>query len=454
MQQSLFELPATDNGLRDSAFAKNKDLPVHRWVPWIAGFSAQFVGDCLRKYLPESRKDDVWILDPFAGVGTTLVEAYARGYNVIGFEINPYAALAAKVKLQASSVRPKALAAHIDGFKTFLNQHSANGARNGKPRSTAPAGFAGRMEFFSPKVEHKMLLALDYINNIGVPTIRDVFRVAFGSMMVSVSNYSYEPSLTRRSAVDKKPILDAAVGEILSGKLNLMLQDIEWLQADKKKLPNSPDWKVYADSIFSAPKKLNRSAFVDLIITSPPYLNNYHYPRNTRPQLHWLGLASGPGYKAAREHESFGKFWQTVRDLPPVALSFRLPELEQVIDAIRCLNGGKGHYGGAGWANYAATYFNDTFRFCEVAAQLLRPGGVAIIVLGNSIIQGVEVKTDDFFGKIGELCGLTFEDNLMLRKKRTGSSIIQSSVRVDKAAQKTVLYESAVVLRNERDGRA
>src|SRR5579859_929839 len=449
MRQALLELPPTDTGLRDSAFARNRDLPVHRWVPWIAGFSAQFVGDCLTKYLPESRKNNTCILDPFAGVGTTLVEAYARGYNVIGFEINPYAALAAKVKLQASSVRPKALAAHINGFKTFLNQHSLNGARNGKPRSRAPAGFAGRMELFSPKVQRKMLLALDYINSIGVPTIRDIFRLAFGSVMVSVSNYTYEPSLTRRCAVDKKPILDAAVDEVISTKLNLILKDIEWLQAEKKKLPNSPDWKVYADSIFSAPAKLKRSAFVDLIITSPPYLNNYHYPRNTRPQLHWLGLASGPGYKAAREHESFGQFWQTVRDLPPVALSFRLPQLQKVIDSIRSLNGGKGNYGGAGWANYAATYFNDTFRFCEVATKLLRPNGVAVIVLGNSIIQGVEVKTDDFFGRIAELCGLAFEDNLMLRKKRTGSSIIQSSVRVDKAAHKTVLYESAVVLRKK-----
>lgn len=447
MRGTLLELPPTDNGLRDSAFAKNRELPVHRWVPWIAGFSAQFVDDCLTKYLPDARKDDAWILDPFAGVGTTLVEAYARGYNVIGFEINPYAALAAKVKLKASSVRPQALAAHIAGFKTFLTRHETNGARNGKPRSTPPAGFSGKMQLFSPKVQRKMLLALDYINNIGVPTIRDIFRLAFGSVMVSVSNYSYEPSLTRRSAVDKRPILDAKVGDVLSEKLNLMLHDIEWLQAEKKKLPGSPEWKVYADSIFSAPKKLNRSAFVDLIITSPPYLNNYHYPRNTRPQLHWLGLASGPGYRAAREHESFGKFWQTVRDLPPIALSFQLPELGRTIGAIRDLNGSKGHYGGGGWANYAATYFNDTFRFCEVAAQLLRPGGVAIIVLGNSIIQGVEVKTDDFFGKIGELCGLIFEDNLILRKKRTGSSIIQSSVRVDKAAQKTVLYESAIVLR-------
>jgi hypothetical protein len=172
MRQTLPELAPTDNGLRDSAFAKNKDLPVHRWVPWIAGFSAQFVGDCLTKYLPDSRKNDAWILDPFAGVGTTLVEAYAHGYNVIGFEINPYAALAAKVKLQASSVRPKALAAHIKGFKIFLNQHSSHGARNGKPRSTAPIGFAGRTEFFSPKIERKMLLALDYIDDVEVPISR------------------------------------------------------------------------------------------------------------------------------------------------------------------------------------------------------------------------------------------------------------------------------------------
>jgi len=72
---------------------------------------------------------------------------------------------------------------------------------------------------------------------------------------------------------------------------------------------------VYADTFFSAAETLGRESFVDLAVTSPPYLNNYHYPRNTRPQLHWLGFASGPGYQGARETSSFGKFWQTVRDL-------------------------------------------------------------------------------------------------------------------------------------------
>ena len=190
-----------------------------------------------------------------------------------------------------------------------------------------------------------------------------------------------------------------------------------------------------------------RTGFVDLVITSPPYLNNYHYPRNTRPQLHWLGFATQTGYGEGRETDSFGKFWQTVRGLPSIDLTFALPELSDIIDRVRSLNVEKGAYGGAGWANYIATYFNDTYRFCGILKQLLDRRGVAVIVIGNSIIQGVEVKTDQLFGKIGKLCGLKFEDNWLVRKKRTGSSIIQSSVRVDKATEKTVLYESAIVLR-------
>src|SRR5207302_10416029 len=130
-----------------------------------------------------------------------------------------------------------------------------------------------------------------------------------------------------------------------------------------------------------------------------------------------------------------------------VALAFDMPELSVIVEAVRNRNTEKGCYGGPGWANYMATYFNDTYRFCSVLSHLLKPGAVSVIVLGNSIIQGIEVKTDYFFGKIGELAGLKFEDNHLLRNKRTGSSIIQSSVRVAEAKEKTVLYESGVVLR-------
>jgi hypothetical protein len=296
-------------------------------------------------------------------------------------------------------------------------------------------------------VERKALYALDYINSIENPTIRDVFRLGFGSVMISFSNYSYEPSLTRRVAVGKTNIEDANVGISLSAKLHLILEDVGWVQGHMRNVEHIPMTKVYPKTIFAAPQALPRAGFVNLVVTSPPYLNNYHYPRNTRPQLHWLGFASGTGYDGAREDLSFGKFWQTVRVAPPIPLSFELTELFDVIEEIRSRNEERGPYGGPGWANYVATYFNDTYRFCKVVSRLLKKNAVAIVVLGNSVIQGVEVPTDHFFGKIAGMCGLVFEDTIILRKKRTGSSIIQSSVRVDKAHKQTVLYESAIVLR-------
>jgi len=103
-QTLLLDRPIPANGFRNSAATKNRELPVHRWVPWIAGFSAEFVDDCLEKYLPDRRTRNTWVLDPFAGVGTTLLQGYLHGFNVVGFEINPYAALAAKAKLEAASV--------------------------------------------------------------------------------------------------------------------------------------------------------------------------------------------------------------------------------------------------------------------------------------------------------------------------------------------------------------
>lgn len=49
----------------DPAFSRNKSYPIHRWVPWIAGFSKEFVNDSIMKYVDGSGT----ILEPFAGVG-------------------------------------------------------------------------------------------------------------------------------------------------------------------------------------------------------------------------------------------------------------------------------------------------------------------------------------------------------------------------------------------------
>jgi len=422
----------------DPSFTDNKQRPIHRWVPWVAGFSTEFVQDTFDRYLPN--KSAALVLDPFCGVGTTLVEAIRCGHDAIGFEINPYAALAARTKCEAAAISPLKLHKFIREFEEHMQAAGSAG-----DSLSAPEHFRSRIPFFGPRAQPKVLKALSFIKQLGAPPIKDLFSLAFGSVMVSLSNYSYEPSLSSRPAVGKATQDDAPVTESIISKLSAMESDVAWFRKQLDAFPRHPVGRVISDNFFNAGHHLGPGA-VDLIVTSPPYLNNYHYVRNTRPQLFWLGLVQRPSDLKQLELQNFGKYWQTVRDRETILLEFEEPTLQRLLAQIRAVGLERGCYGGAGWANYAASYFNDSNRFCQVASQLLKPGGRAVVVVGNSILQGVEIRVDSILAELGSRQGLTVESIQILRDQRVGASIVSSSVRQGtKTSAK--LYESAVVLR-------
>jgi DNA modification methylase len=450
-QLKLFEVdierPVTvpENGgsyFSDPSFASNKTQPIHRWVPWIAGFSSSFVRDAISRYLTGKGV----VLDPFCGVGTTLVEAALLGHSAIGFEINPYAAQASRVKVQAYQTAVDELHNEISRFQAFYSDMVAS---DYIPKSAPPKGFKTRSKFYSSKVLRKVLILHDFITTIDDSKLQDLFKLAFASTMVRYSNYSYEPSLGRRASAGKPEIQDFPVGRTISEKLLEMAEDIVWFQkALPTELCNS---RVFCDSFFNYQEYLAPES-VDLIITSPPYLNNYHYNRNTRPQLYWLGYVEIPADLKPLEHSNFGKYWQTVREQDKLSLEFSLSntDLEERLQILRELNLEKGVYGGNGWANYAASYFNDCYTFATAIKCVLKPGATALVVIGNSILQGVMIPTDEYFGKIAESVGLELLRIDIPRATRVGNSIIHSDVRVAKAQKSHQLYEAIVELRKTR----
>ena len=208
------------DAFRDPAFMANRAAPVHRWVPWIAGFSGHFVQDALARHLPGPGV----VLDPFAGVGTTLVEADLAGHQAVGFEINPYAVFAARAKLGAHRLAPERLRAGIAEFEAFM----AASARLGRtPEAVPPAAFRTRAPFYSPAVERKVLLAFDFMAMQEAP-VAALFRLAFAATMVGYSNYSYEPSLGRKASVGRPEVVDDDVAGAIATKLRQMADDATW----------------------------------------------------------------------------------------------------------------------------------------------------------------------------------------------------------------------------------
>ncbi len=383
------------------------------------------------------------VLDPFAGVGTTLVEADLAGHSVAGFEINPYAAFAAQLKLSAYRLPVKALRSVIDDLSNHALTAEANGIM---PTSTSPPGFRTRSPFYSPEVERKVLLLMDFVSRQTDTQIVDALRLAFAATMVEYSNYSYEPSLGRRTAVGRAEIKDYPVALCVARKMTQMLEDAQWYHQHRV-CGDRPAGRVQLQSFFDGYKQIEAQS-IDLIVTSPPYANNYHYNRNTRPHLYWLGFCDAPEDLKQLEEQNFGTYWQRARELQHVALDSMItdPDIRHTLDKIRRQNPDRGIYGGEGWANYITTYLNDCVRFTAGIKWCLRPGATALVVIGNSIVQGVHVPTDRFLAKIALHHNLEVVGIHTPRPTRVGNSITNSSVRRGTAGR-TKLYESVVEIR-------
>lgn len=88
-------------------FLKNTTDVVHRWSPYVQGFSSSFVQRKLEEY-----KNDYYspvIFDPFAGSGTVLVQSKLNNYEVYGVELNPLLHFVANVKLNTWNTNPQKL---------------------------------------------------------------------------------------------------------------------------------------------------------------------------------------------------------------------------------------------------------------------------------------------------------------------------------------------------------
>lgn len=134
-----------------------------------------------------------------------------------------------------------------------------------------------RTAFYSQAVETKVLLLQDYAAQLP-EEIAPAFRLAFVSQMIAFSNYSYEPSLGRKSSVSRAEVEDYPVANSISSKLLAMAEDSAWYRSRRKNRRRKSGF-AHATSSFDAHAGLEEDS-VDLLVTSPPYLSLFPRVRN------------------------------------------------------------------------------------------------------------------------------------------------------------------------------
>ena len=115
---------------------------MHRLHPYLGKFVPQLVEALLTRYVRPGGR----VLDPFAGSGTTLVQALESGYDAVGVDIAAFNALLISVKTRehdldgAGGGRARGGREPGGVVRAAAGASRASGSRRRRPRSCSTSG--------------------------------------------------------------------------------------------------------------------------------------------------------------------------------------------------------------------------------------------------------------------------------------------------------------------------
>ena len=250
--------------------------------PYFASFSSEIPRFFLRRFTSEGDT----VLDPFCGSGTTLLEAILSNRNAVGIDVNPLACLISKVRttpipkdeLDYSSIILMKIRGEIN---RLYGQLTLTVDEPPEMQIEIP-DFLNRDYWFKPHVLKELGIIKSRIDSIEHRNLKDLFKVAFSSIIVKVSNQQHE---TRYKRVDKR-INQFDTYLHFEKKVQEMVSSMRIVN----KLNEMGNCRVYNQDLRLARLARDLNESVDLIVTSPPYLNAWDYHLYQRFRFYWLGF--------------------------------------------------------------------------------------------------------------------------------------------------------------------
>jgi len=390
----------------------NQKAPIHRWFNHpAAGFSYRLVKSLVSYCEAEGR---CLVLDPFVGCGTTAVEAKKNGVDCIGLEAHPLAWWIAKVKCFWEYDLNSLEATMLLLQDTITRGHEWRRAEiDDYPDQVRKC--------FSDENLQKLTYIRQLIHNIVEDEReRDFFLLSLIGILRRASRISLGWSYIALDERHRKREKEA---------ITLFLQQTNMMFADLVSVFKGPFARsghadiLLADAREFPPVIIPES--VCLVITSPPYLNNFDYAEHMMLEMLFLGLARTRKEVAAHakglivsstyQLPHLGrKNYQIGDDVWSVVPGHR-KEIESKINRLREIRDTK--RSGKKYDLVVAGYIDDMYRVLRQIYRALRPGGKLVMVLGDSAPYGVHIPTETYLKEVGIGIGFRLGETHCLRER-------------------------------------
>jgi hypothetical protein len=392
-------------------FADNRKLPIHRWFPFIEGYSSNLV-----QYALTNASDTSSVFDPFGGSGTTGLTAALSGLNSTFTEANPYMAWVADVKInqvRAAAQDPDAhqsLAAVTSDLRSFVSAS----ALDDHPILTVDR----QRDFFPPGVALAIIQSLDAIEKQLNGATRQLARLAVATSIVPSSNMIRRTDLRRRRANESPP----------NDFWQTLTTALQMITTDVKEVGHSVIGKVEQLSDDARATYKPHAPFTT-IITSPPYLNGTNYGRNTKLELLALGFLENERQLDTLRVREITAGINNVTNKLSIPSSFE--EVTEVADRVA-----KVTYD-LRIPKMIRSYFSDmSLVLTRLWAESAETAELWLDI-GDSKYSGVPVATHTLTEIVAKQAGWELVDDLPLRVRRSydGSQLVQTLLRFRKGSR-------------------
>lgn len=375
-----------------STFINNMSLPVHRWFRYTAGFSAQWVMDEVKKYINEKRIENIKVLDPFAGSGTTLLSCDELGVTSYGFESHPFISKVAQAKLSwntdINSVNR--LAEQVLEITKILYE------KNTKIDSYPD------IVYKCYDTENLRLINCLKKALLSVNQNTDAFKIVWLAFVSILRSSSHAGTASWQYVLpNKKKAHVTNACAAFNHQIGLMISDMTYMQGF-----GCTPLSNFIEHDSRNPFPINKNS-IDFVITSPPYANNYDYADATRLELSILGEVKSWGdlqsvirptliHSCTQMVSKYKKkTYEIIKDPLLSPIYDELFEVVSKLDEEKEKHGGKKNY-----HTMLALYFLDLAKVWKHLRTVCKTGSRVCFVVGDSAPYGVYAPVDEWLGRL------------------------------------------------------